>query len=173
LADDFPQAEIIFAIAGTDVLEQTSGAARDVDRLELPPNHQLNGGVAGSRAAADTSLRPHSPLRGSASASPIKFDPKVNNANLQIVAAKAGLARATRSYALRVRSDFLFLDRSLLSFYARNASLPRGLDAVFRQRIMISPYFTLNPFTMERLPFHFSDWFHFGLRDDVQKVLDR
>ena len=165
----FPRAEIILAIAGTDLFEQTSGTARDVQGFEFSPTHRLNGTLqVGARRLAQACDRIVL-SEGALPLPPIKFDPKVNNANLQIVAAKAGLARATRPYALRVRSDFLFLDRSLMAFYARNALLPREPEAVFRQRIMISPYFTLNPFTMERLPFHFSDWFHFGLREDIQK----
>ena len=71
---------------------------------------------------------------------------------------------------LRIRSDLLFLNRSFLDQYAAAETQPRGDAAVFRQRVLISWLFTLNPFTVERMPLHFSDWFHFGLTEDVRRI---
>ncbi|KON63017.1 hypothetical protein KOEU_34990 [Komagataeibacter europaeus] len=36
-----------------------------------------------------------------------------------------------------------------------------------KRRILISEFFTLDPYMFEILPFHYSDWFHFGLTEDV------
>jgi hypothetical protein len=35
---------------------------------------------------------------------------------------------------------------------------------------MISSMFTLNPYALEKLPFHYSDFFHFGLTEDVKSI---
>jgi hypothetical protein len=168
----FPRAQIILAIATSDLVSETPGEAQELQALDLLPRHQGDGPL---QIAAQRIRRAcdHIVLsEGALPLPPIKFDLKVNNVNLQIVAAKAGLAAATQPYVLRIRSDMVFLDRSFLPFYAANAALPRGPNAAFAQRVMISPFFTLNPFTMERLPFHYSDWFHFGRREDVQRIWD-
>ncbi len=168
----FPQAEIILAISTSDLVAESQGAVQDLHDLQLLPRHKDDGGLQTAarrlRQACDRIVL----SEGALPLPPIKFDQKVNNVNLQIVAAKAGLAKAKHAYVLRIRSDMVFLDRSFLRFYNANATLPRHATAVFGQRVMISPFFTLNPFTMERLPFHYSDWFHFGLREDVQRIWD-
>jgi len=64
------------------------------------------------------------------------------------------------------------LNDSFLIEYAKNFAYPRGNRAVFSERVLIPSIYTLNPYARERLPFHFSDWFHFGLREDVSKIWD-
>lgn len=90
------------------------------------------------------------------------------NANYQIEAAKQGLKNATKEFVLRVRNDFLFKDNSFLEQYVEMCRNTRGSFSVFEERIMICSLFTLNPYALERLPFHYSDWFHFGKLSDVR-----
>ncbi len=66
----------------------------------------------------------------------------------------------------------VFVDRSFLHVYDANQGLPRGATTCLQQRVMISDLFTLNPFTLERMPLHFSDWFHFGLLADIRTLWD-
>lgn len=94
------------------------------------------------------------------------------NANYQIEAAKQGLSKATKEFVLRVRNDFLFKDNSFLIQYERMCNNPRKSFSVFQKRIMICSLFTLNPYALERLPFHYSDWFHLGKLSDVQLLWD-
>lgn len=102
---------------------------------------------------------------------PMKIDsPGPNHVNLMIAAACAGLSVATGRRALRVRNDLTFGDRSFLDRYAQGQQAARGDRAVFAERILIAEVFTLNPFTVQRLPFHFSDWFHFGLTTDLRAL---
>ena len=104
---------------------------------------------------------------------PIKLDKReANNVNLQIAAARHGLARATGRHTLRIRNDAVFMTRDFVAQYQRYAGAPRGPSARFRQRLMISWLYTLNPFAAERLPLHFSDWFHFGRTEDVASFWD-
>ena len=93
-----------------------------------------------------------------------------NNINFQISAAKVGLAKATRHYTLRIRSDIIFADKSFLDQYLERYKLDRGRYAAFEQRVLISRLYTLNPYTLERMPFHYSDWFNFGLTKDIRQL---
>lgn len=166
----FPSAQIVLAIATTDMLAGSNGRRQVLQELELVPNYQHDGllwaAVSRLRAACDVIVLSEGALPLPA----LKSDGKINNANLMITAAQAGLAAATGRYVLRIRSDMIFLSRAFLRFYDENAFLPRRSAGAFRQRVMISPFYTLNPFTMERLPFHYSDWFHFGLTEDVGAI---
>ena len=168
----FPHAEIILSLSLSDVV---FGAMRDgvFQTLRLVPALRHDGHLLAAlgiiQASCDTvALADHAlPLP------PIKVDtPKLNNANLQIAAAQRGLALATGRYVMRVRSDLLFLDHGFLSQHRESTAPPRGVAATFKQRVLISPLYTLNPYTLERMPLHFSDWFHFGLLADVRRIWD-
>ena len=168
----FPAAEIILAISVTDLVIENADEQGLISDL-APVLVRRNGGLVRTalsriRASCDKIVL----SEGALPLPPIKTDTKINNVNLQIAAAKAGLARATGAYTLRVRSDLIFHDRSFLSFYHENYGLPRRARNAFTQRVMISELFTLNPFTLERMPFHYSDWFHFGLTSDVISIWD-
>lgn len=99
---------------------------------------------------------------------PLKFDDKLNNINLQLSAAKAGLRAANRTYVLRIRNDSVFYDLSFIEQFFEGRKYARGTEAILQDRILISDIFTLDPYSIERLPYHFSDWFHFGLTTDVR-----
>lgn len=162
----FPDAEIILSVSSADGM-----------RLELHETHVVSimpdpavGSVVFASArilqdicdaivvAADALPLP-----------PIKSDsPAQNNANLQIAAAQRGLAVATKPFVLRVRSDLVFIDENFIDQWQELKSLPRGNDAVLVDRVLASNLYTLNPYTFERLPFHISDWFHFGRTEDLR-----
>lgn len=163
-----PQAEIVLAVSSSDML----GVATPPGRIQAPR-------VAPTQASA---------LEGAAlrslwktcdvvvlarAALPLprfKADAGLNNFNLQLAAAQAGLAQARRTYVLRTRSDLVFLTRDFLEHYESDRRQPRGDAARLRERIMISPLFTLDPFSVERMPLHHSDWFHLGLLEDVRRL---
>lgn len=166
----FPHAEIILSVSITDVVtgEMQDGVFTD---LRLVPRHQFDGYLATALAVIRESCDKVGLAHGALPLPPIKSDtPKANNMNLQIAAAQHGLALATGRHVLRIRSDMLFMDRSFLQQYQDGCRLPRGPAASLQGRVMISWLFTLNPFTVERMPLHFSDWFHFGLTSDVRRI---
>lgn len=146
----FPQAQLICVTS-----QNTDGTALDqtlAARLTI---------------SCDTVL----PAPAASSLPPMKTDSAgPNYVNQMIVAARAGLAAATGHHVLRVRSDLVFRNRAFLGAYVAGTALPRGPRRLFEHRVMIGEIFTLNPFTHVRLPFHFSDWFHFGLADDVSAI---
>jgi hypothetical protein len=101
---------------------------------------------------------------------PLKFDEKINNVNLQIAAAKAGLRHVERQFVLRIRNDAVFYDAGFIDFYLENNRQKRGGKTYLQDRVLICDTYTLNPYSFERLPYHFSDWFHFGSTADVREI---
>lgn len=166
----FPAAEIVLAVATTDILAGSTGERKVLDRPSLVPGRRHDGVLRAAVARLAESCDRIVLSQGALPLPPLKLDVKPNNVNLMIVAAKAGLAEVRGRYTLRIRSDMIFLDRSFVDFYLDHRDLPRRPGGAFRQRLMISPFFTLNPYALERLPFHFSDWFNLGLTEDVRAL---
>jgi hypothetical protein len=168
----FPEAEIILSISSVEGLRLELSGDRVV---AMTPDPLLAVGsmvLAAARtlmAACDAVV-----LAGDAlPLPPIKSDSSApNHANLQIAAARRGLEAVTRSHLLRVRCDLIFLDGDFIDQWRRLKSLHRGNAAILGDRVLVSNLYTLNPYTFERLPFHISDWFHFGRTDDVRQIWD-
>lgn len=102
----------------------------------------------------------------------------MNNGNRQIVSTKAGLAHAGRKYTLKMRSDLMLLGDSFLSYYVKFSSGYRGRRKIFRQRVMVGELYTRENYVYKKYghkydvpkPFHPSDWFYFGLTEDVKAL---
>lgn len=165
----FPAAQIILSISSTDLLADvrpgvttTLDLARSFrDNLQLRSALQVIAETCERVVIAESAL----PLP------PLKSDlDRPNNINFQIAAAKAGLRHASGRYTLRVRSDLVFADRDFVEQYREGSLCPRGEGAAFAQRVLVSSLYTLNPFTFERMPLHISDWFHFGLTEDIRGI---
>ncbi|MDR5855191.1 WavE lipopolysaccharide synthesis family protein [Caballeronia sp. LZ062] len=91
----------------------------------------------------------------------IKYDsPKANNVNRQIVSTLAGLESVRTPYVVKLRTDSMLEHAGFLDF-AKAVYQRDGKDT----RILANSFFTLDPTIFERLPFHLSDWFHFGRTD--------
>ena len=166
----FPRAEIILSLSLSDVV---FGEVRDgvFQTMRLVPSLRHDGHLLSALALMRESCDMVALAEPALPLPPIKTDtPKLNNANLQIAAARRGLGLATGRHVMRVRSDLIFLDRSFLDQVREAQAMPRGAAAVFKERVLISWLYTLNPYTQERMPLHFSDWFHFGLLEDVRRI---
>lgn len=158
----FPDAEIVLSVSSSDFLDPSK------DELTTYKNTAKNQDFIRAcnilNSAVDTVVFCGDALP----LPPVNIKHPRCNANYQIEAAKCGLQKATREFVLRVRNDFLFKDNSFLIQYKEMSSNPRGMFSVFQERIMICSLFTLNPYAVERLPFHYSDWFHLGKLSDVR-----
>jgi hypothetical protein len=97
--------------------------------------------------------------------------PLLNNVNRQIVSTREGLKRATRPYAVKVRSDILFTGTGFLRFFTRYPSRCKDF-AFLRERVINCSFFAQNPRRHFPFPYHPSDWFFFGLRDDILAIWD-
>jgi hypothetical protein len=92
------------------------------------------------------------------------------NVNRQIVSTNAGLRHADRPFALKIRSDLEVTGNGFLQLWAR-FPVRRPEWRVLKERIVASAWPTCN-FRRCPLPFALSDWFHFGLRQDVTRLWD-
>jgi len=89
---------------------------------------------------------------------PLKLDDrKPNNVNRQLVTTCAGLAKVETPYAAKLRTDCFLEHAGFIDYYLEQRALDGG-----RERLLASSFFTLDPALFERLPYHLSDWFHFG-----------
>lgn len=92
-----------------------------------------------------------------------------SNVNRQIVSSRAGIARATRPYVLKTRTDILFFSGQILERWGRFVGrAPFG--AMFQERLLVGSVFTRRPSLLAPYPFHPGDWVFLGRRDDVQKL---
>ena len=166
----FPESELILSLSISDVIRDPRPGVQS--ELDLTTSC-LDDGEA--RRAAEVLQQCCDTILLSPGDLPLpafKDDSGPNNFNLQLAAAQAGLSQARGDYVLRTRSDLVFNDSRFISQHLADRDLPRGACGVFEERVMISWLFTLNPFTIERMPFHFSDWFNFGRLEDVRRLWD-
>ncbi len=92
--------------------------------------------------------------------------PGFNNTNRQIVSTRAGLAAATRPYAVKFRGDVCFESSDLLRY---SGVLGEPLShSPFRSRVLITNRYTRNP-RRSLKSFHYSDLVQVGRTEDLRK----
>jgi hypothetical protein len=95
----------------------------------------------------------------------------VGNTNRQIGSTLAGLRRASRPYALKMRYDLVLHGHEFLSYFGRFRE--RAADwRIFSERVVSCTSVSLNPRKRSPNPLAPSDWFHFGWRDDLLRLWD-
>lgn len=102
---------------------------------------------------------------------PIYDSPKILNAsNRQIVSTLTGLKRASKKYALKIRTDMYFENTNFLDYWGK---FPKRHDEykILKERVLLSTSFAPNP-RREPKPYHPSDWFFFGLREDLLNIFN-
>ena len=108
------------------------------------------------------------------------FDPKnkiLLNINRWIVSSNNGVKSATKKYVLKCRSDVIMTSTNFLSYW--NSFEKTDINYfTFRHKVMIPSLYTLkyigdnNGHSAMPMPFHISDWYCFGLREDVLLLTD-
>jgi hypothetical protein len=99
------------------------------------------------------------------------WDPRyLFNLNRQIVSTLAGLRRASRRYAMKIRGDMVLLDTSFLQHYLRYPARHPEY-AVFRRRLICPTLYSTNPERSAEI-FKVSDFFAFGETADVLDLWD-
>jgi hypothetical protein len=96
-----------------------------------------------------------------------------NNINRQLRSTKNGIARATRKFILKLRSD-LILESSTFLFYFDKFPIYDPACHVFTRRLMVPSLFSrfFSSETGQPTPFHLSDWWFFGLVEDIRAYFD-
>lgn len=107
-------------------------------------------------------------------------EPIANNGNRQILSTKNGLDKVETTYAFKLRSDLTIHGDDILSYF--NAFPKREAQySIFKNRILIGELYTRNDFVYRApdnsrhsvpKPFHPSDWFFFGLTEDLRAIYD-
>ena len=90
-------------------------------------------------------------------------DGEQNNVNRQILSTRRGLQKVETEYAIKLRTDCALGHGALLPL------VQRFEDIGFKERILVSSLFTVDPLMFEQMPYHLSDWFQFGSTSALQR----
>ena len=82
-----------------------------------------------------------------------------------------GLKKSTTLYSAKLRSDMIFEGKNLIKEYSNIKKLKRN-KIFYDQRVLILENGSINPRAFYQLPFHFGDWFYFGLTKDLLKMFN-
>lgn len=101
--------------------------------------------------------------------------PLLHSVNHQIVTTLNGLKAADRIYAIKIRSDLELFNTNFLSFFDKYDEYPYNNPEymkwkVFKKRVVSLP--TYNVHSKRCIPFNISDWFFFGLKEDLLELFD-
>ncbi len=93
-----------------------------------------------------------------------------NNTLRQLISTQNGLKRATKKYIIKMRSDLIFQSCKFLEYFDKFPC--RNEEFVFfKHRVITSSFFTKKFLyyngLVQPVPFHLSDWFAFGLAEDI------
>lgn len=97
-----------------------------------------------------------------------------NNLNRQLLSTQAGIKKATRPYILKLRSDLILSHNGFLDYFDKYQARCDKYK-LFERKILVSTLYTrkfvIKHETKETCftPFHISDWFFFGLAEDIKK----
>jgi hypothetical protein len=92
-----------------------------------------------------------------------------NNINRQIVSTREGLKSSHREYCIKMRTDFILTSNNFLLYWKKYDAKDYRFF-FFKERIITCTIYSRNPRYNSnnfRLPFHPSDFFFFGLREDL------
>jgi hypothetical protein len=94
--------------------------------------------------------------------------PNANNVNRMVVSTQAGLAKASRPIAVKLRTDTRLAGPDCLEAFARSTSLVRPRHyRVFTERVVVGQRFTRNPIR-SAFTHHPSDIIQVGLTEDLR-----
>ncbi len=100
------------------------------------------------------------------------YTKKANNVNFMLRSTLAGLKKATRPYALKIRTDFKLIGTDMLHYLARYEKSDPTYR-LFQRKIIACSFFSRDPRTAKTaLQYHPSDIAFFGLRDDLINLFD-
>lgn len=94
-----------------------------------------------------------------------------DNRNRLLVSTQGGLARANSLYTLKLRSDCILLGDGIVRNYGRYPQKTEDYN-IMQEKLVIGEQCNLTKLHFAentlRLPFHMSDWFFFGLTEDLK-----
>ena len=96
---------------------------------------------------------------------------KVQNQNRQIVSTVNGLLKATRKYSLKLRSDCALLGTNFLNYFGKYKHR-NSKCKILKERVLVNNWHTRRPKQPQPFLFHVSDFFMFGLTEDLLNIWD-
>ena len=97
---------------------------------------------------------------------------KQNNINRQIVSTLSGLKKIKTKYALKFRTDFIFINNSFLNYFDLLKKYNSDYKVV-NKRILVCMFGSRKPIAKHfNLPFHIADFTTFGLTEDLINLYD-
>lgn len=97
--------------------------------------------------------------------------PKPNNVNRIIQTITNGIKYVKTKYLLRIRTDIILKNANFLNYWNKFPKY-NGRYKIFKHRIINSSSFAQFAHVMDDgiqlLPFHMSDWIHFGFTEDIK-----
>jgi hypothetical protein len=92
-----------------------------------------------------------------------------NNQNRQLISTREGLNQATRKFVLKLRTDFILTNNTFLNYW-NDFPCRHKYYNIFEHRIIVSSIYSREISCYNNVPvlFHPSDFFLFGLTDDVK-----
>jgi hypothetical protein len=97
---------------------------------------------------------------------------RINNTNRQIVSSQEGIKKASRPYALKLRAD-AHIESARFLHYFHQFPVRSCSWKVFKARVLTGMVYSRNNVFPIAALFNFSDWWQFGLTEDVHYVWDR
>lgn len=103
-----------------------------------------------------------------------EFKMTYNNLNRQLLSTQEGLKRATRKYAMKLRSDSILTSDKFLKYFDEFSKKSENYQ-LFAHKVLIPTLFSRYSLKVSKnqasfnVPFHPSDWWMFGLREDLNK----
>ncbi|WP_082791857.1 WavE lipopolysaccharide synthesis family protein [Aeromonas enteropelogenes] len=94
------------------------------------------------------------------------------NTNRQIYSVSNAISLVKTKYCVKTRTDIEFVNDNFLVLYKKNVNkYPRNIDNLkLNQRVLISSINTPNPNCFLQYVCQVSDWFFFGLTEDLRKI---
>lgn len=99
----------------------------------------------------------------------------MNNVNRQIVSSKEGVARCKTKYCIKMRTDFVLNDNGFLSFFGIFKRYDNAYKFVNERIVACNLYSRNTRFPIKDLvmPYCPSDFFFFGLTEDIYALFNR
>ena len=95
----------------------------------------------------------------------------LSNCFRQVVSTKNGLDICKTKYALKIRSDIEIQSTNFIDLFELYGQIPFDEQyKILNQRVVIMT--TCNPHRRYKLPFTASDWFYFGVTEDLINIFD-
>jgi len=86
----------------------------------------------------------------------------------QVKSTLVGLKNAKTKYCIKIRSDCIISNNNFIKYFEKFKKKSKEYN-ILEKRVLISSNYTIDPNKID-LPFHFSDWFYFGLKKDLLKI---